>query len=402
MDLLSPWPALAATVLALLSAQLCARLPGRLAGAPPAAGRFATIDGLRGLLAFAVFLHHGAVWHGYLRSGRWQEPHSALYTHFGQTSVALFFMITGFLFFSKVLDARRRPLDWLALWVSRVLRLLPLYLLALALMLVVVLALTDWRWREPAGPTAKALLRWLSFSVLGMPDLNGVERTRGILAGVTWSLAYEWFFYLCLPLWAVAIGVRTPLLAVAVGLAAAWGLVQWQPDPMRLLPFAGGLAAALLVRAEVFRRASGHPLASLAVLGLVAATVWSSPTAYAPLPVALLSAAFALVAGGAGLFGLLRWRAAHALGEMAYSLYLLHGLLLFVLFRFVLGAERAAGLSVAGHWAALLAATPVLVLACHTSFRLVERPAMGGTAAVTAWLRGAATRLAGALTRRGA
>ncbi|MFC6337438.1 acyltransferase family protein [Pseudomonas karstica] len=65
---------------------------------PSSQGRFVTIDGLRGYLAFFVFLHHSCIWYYYLQSGVWALPPSRLFVHFGQMGVALFFMITGFLF----------------------------------------------------------------------------------------------------------------------------------------------------------------------------------------------------------------------------------------------------------------------------------------------------------------
>jgi peptidoglycan/LPS O-acetylase OafA/YrhL len=60
--------------------------------------RYATIDGLRGYLAFLVFLHHSAVWFFYLKTNAWTGPPSNIYAQFGESSVALFFMITAFLF----------------------------------------------------------------------------------------------------------------------------------------------------------------------------------------------------------------------------------------------------------------------------------------------------------------
>lgn len=104
MDPVSPYPAIAALFLGLA----CAWCIARRAGGPPEQGRFASIDGLRGYLAFFVFLHHSAIWYFCLRTGQWKVPPSNLYTHFGQSSVAMFFMITGFLFSLKLID---RPME---------------------------------------------------------------------------------------------------------------------------------------------------------------------------------------------------------------------------------------------------------------------------------------------------
>ncbi len=67
-------------------------------------GRYDSIDGLRGYLAFFVFLHHSLVWYFYVRTGVWSTLDSHFYNHLGQASVIFFFMITGFLFYAKVIQ----------------------------------------------------------------------------------------------------------------------------------------------------------------------------------------------------------------------------------------------------------------------------------------------------------
>ncbi|WP_254814204.1 acyltransferase family protein [Pseudomonas aeruginosa] len=121
----SALPALACLAVALATCEFIRRL----GSARLPASRFVTIDGLRGYLAFFVFLHHSSIWYYYLKDGLWQLPPSRLYAHFGQTSVALFFMVTGFLFAHKLLHSRGTPIRWLDVYASRIARLLPAYLL---------------------------------------------------------------------------------------------------------------------------------------------------------------------------------------------------------------------------------------------------------------------------------
>jgi peptidoglycan/LPS O-acetylase OafA/YrhL len=71
--------------------------------------RVSTIDGLRGLLALAVFFHHTAIWHQYLITGEWRFPPSRFYANLGPAGVSMFFMITGYLFWSQTLKAKGRP-----------------------------------------------------------------------------------------------------------------------------------------------------------------------------------------------------------------------------------------------------------------------------------------------------
>src|SRR5882762_7259719 len=64
--------------------------------------KYSAIDGIRAFLAMFVFLHHSSIWYYFSHIHRWSMIPSDLFNHFGSTSVAFFFMITAFLFFSKL------------------------------------------------------------------------------------------------------------------------------------------------------------------------------------------------------------------------------------------------------------------------------------------------------------
>ena len=357
--------------------------------APAVAGRYASIDGLRGYLAFFVFLHHSAVWYSYLRTGVWAIPMSRLYTQLGQSSVSLFFMITGLLFFSKLLAARRQPLDWTRLYVGRILRLTPLYLLAMLLLGVVVACLSHFSLHETPTRLFVEGARWLGFSVLGGPPVNGVAATSVVIAQVTWSLSYEWFFYLTLPLLALLVGVVAPLPYLLLGGAAVAGAILLKLEAVRLGAFAGGFIAALVIRNPMLtRHLRGTAAAVVACVCLVAAVLLFPPANRpSPLTLPLLTVAFVIVAAGNDLMGVLSATPSRRLGEVSYSMYLLHGLLLFVAFRFGLGPGQAASLPVWGHWAVVLGCTPLLVTLGCGSYMLIELPPMRWAPLVSAWLQ---------------
>src|ERR1700737_3166682 len=105
----------------ILIALFTLKLVSKIIKITPLAVRNKSIDGLRGYLAFFVFLHHSTMWYFYLRTNNWANPPSNLYRHFGGTSVDIFFMITSFLFFSKLIEAKEGYIDWLKLYISRIL-----------------------------------------------------------------------------------------------------------------------------------------------------------------------------------------------------------------------------------------------------------------------------------------
>jgi peptidoglycan/LPS O-acetylase OafA/YrhL len=383
MDPVSSLPAIVALMVAMATSFILAKNVVK----PPAPGRFSSIDGLRGFLAFFVFLCHSSVWYFYLRTGEWDVPPSNLYTHFGESSVSLFFMITGFLFFSKLIDGRTKSIDWGRLFVSRVLRLAPLYFFAVSIVFLLVFILSDWSLNESIRDLIVGMIRWLGFSILANPDINELENTWIIIAGVTWSLPYEWLYYFSLPLLALAVGVLPPTAYLGLSLVCVAFLLTWVDASIHILSFMGGIAAAFHVRWDAFQRFAVGKLASVIALACLAAAVGFFPSAYGVVPILLLTVFFTLIASGNSLFGILLSPTSRTFGDFAYSMYLLHGIALFVIFNFVLGLPQSRELSVIQHWSIVMGITPVLICTCFLTYKFIERPATQNATSVTAWLR---------------
>lgn len=360
--------------------------------APAPAGRQASIDGLRGHLALAVFVHHGIIWHGYLRTGKWDAPESNLFNQLGQGSVALFFMITAFLFVGKLLDARDRPIDWTRLYVSRVLRLTPLYMLAVLALFVMCGIVTDWTLHTTLPELLRALRRWVFFTMGGFADINGLKETFSLIAGVTWSLPLEWMFYLLLPALALLLRRQAPLWLAVVALLAAKGIWTHHEYTWMLAAFAAGGLSAWTSRQPALMRLAQTPRASLWVASALLLGLVSAHTIKDWRPMLALTIAFGLISAGNSLFGSFTARSSRALGDLAYGVYLLHGLLLYATLTFVLGRHEVAVFTDWQHWAWLMALTPPLIVLAWLAFRLVEQPCMNMTDTGTRKLK---ARLAG-------
>lgn len=371
-------------VMALLCALAWTKFLSRWAPPAPSDDRFACIDGLRGYLALMVFIHHACIWYFVGQGRAWTLPPSHLYTHLGQSSVILFFMITGFLFFHRILRSGPNGPDWLQLLVSRMLRLTPLYWCAVAGMALCVLVSTHFVMHQSVWSFTKAVAHWLLFTLTYEPALNGIERPGYALAGVVWSLPYEWFFYGCLPLLALATGRRPPVWAVGIGIISAFYFWKWQPNGVYLFAFACGMGTAWQVRRWGNAAPGFQRWGDVAVIALLAALVLLFEDGAGYAQVGLLGLVFCAVANGASVFGLLRLPVSRALGEMAYGIYLLHGLVLFIALGF-----RFSGTAMPAptHWALVLALIPPLLTVCWLAHRGIELPAMRLVPAVVRRLR---------------
>jgi peptidoglycan/LPS O-acetylase OafA/YrhL len=363
-----------------------ARLLPRTVSEDGRTARYDTIDGLRGYLAFLVFVHHAAIWYFYARTGAWRPPPSNFYNQLGSASVALFFMITGFLFFSRILQARGGAIDWLRLYVSRFLRLTPLYVVATLLAMLMVAVASSFDRHDSGAQLLGAVLAWSLFALPGMPDVNGVSMLP--ILSVAWTLAYEWLYYLALPLLAVLVGVRVPTIWLALGLAGCLSIYLEVPIArIFLVSFAGGMLAAVAVRHE---RTRGMLRSRVAAWGCAAALVVAYtlfPGSARLAPLALLSVGFLIIAAGNSMGGTLTTRVSRQFGEWGYSVYLLHLPILYAVFGLLIGIEGTAGLSPLEHWSVVAVCGAVTTLISSLGYRGIERPFMQATDRVSEYVR---------------
>lgn len=329
------------------------------------ASRFEMIDGLRGFLALGVFGAHAVNMYTLHASGEWVSGMAPFYGTAARAGVAVFFMITGFLFWLRVLRSGD-AFNTRAFFVSRLRRLTPMYLMSVLMVLAVVAAASGFVLRDGPAGLARDLRPWLSFGFMRTGELNGLGDARYINA-VYWTLAYEWTFYVALPF--LALFARSLRGGIALGAAV---LIFGTQSPI-VFNFLFGAAAAWLVHRGVLRgRLESRWLAVVPLASLV--LYFRFPGVHGLVQALLLFCFFIFVVHGFSLFGLLRTRAAQFLGMVSYSLYLVHCIALYVTVRAVDAATPVATLEPAQYWlvAALAAAGAVAVSAL--TYRYVEHP----------------------------
>ncbi len=345
-------------------------LPQRLRPESDHGHRYVAIDGIRGYLAFSVYVHHCIVTSIYLRTNRWAGPPYKFENELGMTAVAVFFMITAFLFWGRA--HARRELDWQKFFISRLFRIYPLYLLVFSAVLLAVMYKSDWTTVEPIRRIVKEVAKWI---FLQSPDVNGYFKTWIIVAGVTWTLVYEAWFYLSLPFLVGTFLQKNALWkkAIALGIVVGWFAL----NHLRIgvtATFLGGILAVYWCTNDRRVKLARSTTATIVGLSCVATVFVFLSNPFNAIGIALLSVFFVTIASGNTIFGILRASSSRWLGEISYSMYLCHGLILWIIVQNILPRFRAFHPSTA--WFALWAIgiTPILVLFCSASYLFVEMP----------------------------
>ncbi len=353
----------------------------RMAAAPPKE-QLPALTGLRGFAAlWVVSLHFIDVTHVLLPASR----HLDWFVGAGANAVPLFFVLSGFILLHTHRDqfevfSWRNYFGFLGL---RLARIYPAYLAALAAMVALVAASTlagaaynpksyPLQWLLPE---ALMLHRWVvlpgNFFGWNFPD---------------WSVSAEWFAYLFIFPLSVALlkntagrGKWVPL-ALALGFCAVEPAIrtEWKLPTVSLLFLAG----ALLWDWRRQRLQAGKKIPSQwDAMGslLLLLVLWVGAVIGRFLTDAgVLLAVALLVLGLSGARGFVSCffsvRACVFLGEISYSIYLVHGIVL-RLVKIILPAQKFALASLPLRATVLLADGAGVLVAALLLYLLVERPA---------------------------
>ncbi len=333
--------------------------------------RHLTLDGLRGLCASSVFIHHSVMAYGFYATGQW-KPLAGLsgyeanfMGHLGSVGVMLFFMITGFLFADRML-VKGGIEDWAQFYRKRVKRIAPLYFFVVLVVIGICTVANLKAGRSHVTPGQA--MQWLGFGFFPLANIGGYASSWTVVCGVLWTLAIEWKFYFLLPVFSIICLSRTAFLrgvlvislaSVAFGLS---GAIDMKAAVISLCFCAGAFSAYMYTTG--FSRQFSSWWAALIALVAIAIDVkflFSSYNYVSFMSVALL---FLCVSSGNSLFGILNMRPLKFLGVISYSIYLCHGVVLYL-------SSDSSSLGLNSY--AVIAAA-LIVPFCVVTYRFVERP----------------------------
>lgn len=343
------------------------------------------MEGLRGVAVFLVFLvHYVGLSHPWI-AGNESLAGLAEHVHtIGNTGVDLFFVLSGYLIYGSLV---RREQPFLPFMRRRIERIYPTFTVVFLAYVALSFIFPAER-KIPPGFGDAAL--YLLSNYLLLPGILPMEP----MITVAWSLSYEMFYYLVMPLVVsgFALRSRTTRTRIAMFTIAAITFV-WYCDtfggPTRMVMFLSGvLLFEFLADADLTLIASWVGLPAL-IIGLGSTLLPYYGLSSMPLRALLLFAGFGISCyavfrfPNSGFARTLSWTPLRWLGNMSYSYYLLHGLALkaaFLVLSKVLPPDRI-GASL--FWPGLPLLFVVTVIPSAVLFLLVERPFSLRTASVS-------------------
>lgn len=328
------------------------------------------MDGLRYILASLVaYSHIGAVI-GLLLYDDWFHNVSILIYNTGSTGVALFFIISGYLFGGLKADH-----NWLAFFIQRIFRIAPIYLISI-FFCITISAYLGYK----MGNTMDfhAIFSWLNLGLhINHNPIWGYKYTYLINSGVAWTLSWEWKFYFTVPFVSILIPKEYRLALSLFMLAII--IIYLKPflhqDSIFIMLFIVGFCIKNIPHDHLFESYQHHKsmIEILACILFVFLLLYDYPHYSTPL-VFLFSIFFFFIISGVSLFGLLCTSGFVKLGKASYSIYLLHGIFWFILNKILIHFDLIDNLLIR-----YLSQTLVWLLICFVSlqtYRFIEEPAI--------------------------
>lgn len=349
---------------------------------------FPAVDHLRAYAALLIVFYHGLHLFSYrARFGKdfgiehWLQSDNPLVAALaeGHTAVSLFMVLSGFILTFGALDG---GVEWRGFIRNRLLRTYPLFLL-----LVFAGAC--------AFPQAFSGSGFVQ-TVLGLANLPGAL-VAPPFTSMLWTIAVEWQFYVLFPLLVAVLkpawtrrmlGFVAVLLLVRVAAVLSGGNARdlaYTTIVGRLDQFLLGMWAAWFFRTRPLSRRAGAALAAASALAVAAALVAFNAAGGWPLVAAwkvawptlegVLWAAFVVgyvacanAAGGAWSHLIAR------VGEISYSIYLIHFIVIWTFIRHDVALEITGRVVADALLSTVLLALPLTLAASTLTYRCIERP----------------------------
>ena len=330
------------------------------------------MEGMRGFAVFLVFLvHYVTAMEPWLTKSSLTFSIATGMNRIGHTGVDLFFVLSGYLIYGSLIAKKQ---EFPRFFWRRVVRIYPTY--TIVFLLYLILSLVFPQESKIPAPLSAALIYLAENYLL----LTGFRQPMPMIT-VAWTLTYEMLYYATIPLLIAALNLRERstswrVVFFSTTLVIAAGYFSLHDGPIRLLMFVAGI---LLYEALQYK--TPHYVGS--VVGLVALIAGLGQTLIpAPLVVTTSLLWMAFFTFSLACFAHPRewlarcfsWTPLRWLGNMSYSYYLLHGLVLkaaLMIFAKILSSTPSAG---GVFWALSVPMFVVTLIPSALLFIAIERP----------------------------
>jgi len=308
--------------------------------------RYQTIDGLRGIAAICVMFVHSLLSYHFLYFKTWWDQDTvnqtfdkSISSDFGATiyslggfGVCIFFMITGFLFYDKLIRSEGH-INIKNFFIKRFFRISPLYYFVILSVFITVL-ITGLAEFSSLKKTIKSFLSWLCFYFVDIKTISSIAPGSIPLAGVIWTLKVEWIFYFCVPF--LSLFNRKKIVSIAfvlLGLATVIILYKLKIIVLTItiMPFFLGMLASLIANnyIKINKKILVNHITSFIILLITIYSIFLHKKQF--VYCLLLGLVFIAISNGNSIFGILKTKILISLGSISYSIYLIHGLVLFLI-----------------------------------------------------------------------
>lgn len=341
-----------------------------------------SMEGIRGFAVFLVFLvHYVTLIEPWILEESTTAQVAIYIRSIGNIGVDLFFVLSGYLIYGMLIKKHRPFVGYL---MKRIKRIYPTFTIVFILYLALSALFpdaskipTEWADGRPYEWTDSLL--FIIQNYLLMPGLFDVTA----IITVAWSLSYEFFYYLFIPLLIASLSMRTwtvqhRIIFFLLTSFFFFGYFAVNGGPIRLLMFISGILLYETIESKAIKNMPpiGLPALLIAIIAMVIFKElhfegwWKYALLYVLFFIFCLEC-FLLSGFTTRLFSNtpLRW-----LGNMSYSYYLIHGLSLKFIFLLLEKAYPAQNMDTLTFWLFL---PPIFFLTLIPSvilFVYIEKP----------------------------
>lgn len=288
------------------------------------------MEGLRGIAVFLVFLVHFVtlVMPWVARDSNFILAIKALHT-VGNTGVDIFFVLSGYLIYGSLIARRQQFFQYIS---RRVQRIYPTFIVVFSIYIVLSFVYPAES-KIPAPVTTGIFYLIQNFFLL--PGMFPIDP----MITVAWSLSYEMFYYLLLPIVITLLGLRErgATLRMSLFLSAALAMAIYcavNGGHIRLIMFVSGIVLYDAVKSTWIPTPHGLIGVAAFLIGIFCVLLPVDGYRGAALKSGILFVALLVLCltcfrnPSAWIARMFSWTPLRWLGNMSYSYYLIHGLAL--------------------------------------------------------------------------